>query len=1035
MISYYKPFLQRLQNGGITELTNLTQNLGGLDKYDEVIQQQNGLYFVSYLPNEERYKANEVKPQRSKDEFVKWISYTKMDLDIRKYIYLHEDRVITEEELLTIKDKVVEWLKQDELLSTYTAIIHSGNWIHIYWAWDMIEIDAKTYSASSKAIYDRFKKIFPEEQYLRPDYACGNISSLMRLPGSTNYKEDYGLPPHKVEILEYNEEPSPLVGMLKELWEQYIEEENARIEQLRQEIINEQSRFSKFKSDGWDTFDRINEIPIEELVCNYTGWKLAPNWINFISNRDGKYTGAYKMPDRNVVIHRGTPRLNNEKNGYCPYTFIKYHYANWDDKETFEWAKKMYPEVEEKKVKKSTKKEESEEDISEKEVIFDDYINSHFPNTDKNSEKFLIYREKAREILKKANFIIFPKEMIITIDERKWIAERIYKCDLVVKDIEYKNGTDTCLIYLNQDRLLKFDSLQKHLLLQHRKINIDAIGKTEEIKFCKNLNSCFVGFDEIFWIPLVKNVPYIWFDLEDKNIFTFTNWELNISNKQFTPWVNKLALETSVEVSYYRGENENLTLRESLSDILSLKSYISENITESATIIWFMVSWIFRNDYKIISKEFPFLGLESSSGTWKTVMLSFLSRICGYDSSTIKWTCDTTFAFETWLNSLGWRFYFVDEIQKVWKDYLDSLQAAYNGGESRKWWNWDWFRLRKYRKDSCIICAWEILPQEEQALLNRFIILKPEKPFLLVKNVKDKGEFEKYKAITGEDVNGEYLNQRQIEIIAKQYYRPRFQNILKNKNEINFEEYHKRALTIIESVVKDFGEQTPDARLVNNFSVALAGYMIVCWDNVDENELIRIIAEYFTNLSDYKKETYVSWKMVNYIIENIWEFCNRWDKVKWSTNYPMIYLKYSDKEVGLYMRITSISNYLKNKLESPLHQKHLEDQLREKIDCKGFGSRQVKAAKWNLTMSGVFVSFETIKKNESLRSIWDCALDYLCSHSKELQKLIDDHQQYRMTEDILRELIKEMEYSYSKADFFDGSGYSKDNTEVKNLPF
>jgi hypothetical protein len=59
----------------------------------------------------------------------------------------------------------------------------------------------------------------------------------------------------------------------------------------------------------------------------------------------------------------------------------------------------------------------------------------------------------------------------------------------------------------------------------------------------------------------------------------------------------------------------------------------------------------------------------------------------------------------------------------------------------------------------------------------------------------------------------------------------------------------------------------------------------------------------------------------------------------------MIYLKYSDKESGLYVRIASISSYLKAKLESPLHPKHLEQQLREKINCKDFGSRQVKAAK------------------------------------------------------------------------------------------
>jgi hypothetical protein len=40
-----------------------------------------------------------------------------------------------------------------------------------------------------------------------------------------------------------------------------------------------------------------------------------------------------------------------------------------------------------------------------------------------------------------------------------------------------------------------------------------------------------------------------------------------------------------------------------------------------------------------------------------------------------------------------------------------------------------------------------------------------------------------------------------------------------------------------------------------------------------------------------------------------------------------------------------------------------------------------------------------------------------------------------MSEDILRELIKEMDYSYSKSEFFDESGYGKENSEVEILPF
>ena len=82
-------------------------------------------------------------------------------------------------------------------------------------------------------------------------------------------------------------------------------------------------------------------------------------------------------------------------------------------------------------------------------------------------------------------------------------------------------------------------------------------------------------------------------------------------------------------------------------------------------------------------------------------------------------------------------------------------------------------------------------------------------------------------------------------------------------------------------------------------------------------------------------------------------------------------------------------------------------------------------------MTGVFIPYETIKNNEFLRNIWDCALDYLCSHSQELEKFIDDSQQYRISRGILQALIDEMDYTYEKAEYFDTSNYSKDNPEIK----
>lgn len=50
-------------------------------------------------------------------------------------------------------------------------------------------------------------------------------------------------------------------------------------------------------------YHKINELPIADLVCEFTGRTLAQNGINFISNRNGNYTGAFLIPEENIVVH------------------------------------------------------------------------------------------------------------------------------------------------------------------------------------------------------------------------------------------------------------------------------------------------------------------------------------------------------------------------------------------------------------------------------------------------------------------------------------------------------------------------------------------------------------------------------------------------------------------------------------------------------------------------------------------------------------------------------------------------------------
>ena len=82
-------------------------------------------------------------------------------------------------------------------------------------------------------------------------------------------------------------------------------------------------------------------------------------------------------------------------------------------------------------------------------------------------------------------------------------------------------------------------------------------------------------------------------------------------------------------------------------------------------------------------------------------------------------------------------------------------------------------------------------------------------------------------------------------------------------------------------------------------------------------------------------------------------------------------------------------------------------------------------------MGGVFIPLDIIKRVDPLKRIWDAVLDYLGTHTKELQKMIDDSQKYVMDDGLLQSLIKEIDGSYWNAEFFDKINYSKENLEIE----
>lgn len=348
-------FLKRLQwQDGVTEITDLTHNLWGLEKYEELIKKESDLFFVSFVPDKERAmeKRKSWGLPRTKNDFVNKINYFKADFDIRSNVLKYQGRVISNEELMEYKDIILDTLRKDDrrFLNTFNAVVFSWNGIHVYRIWKHRWF-LDWYATSSRVLYDRIKEDLKEYPWLWPDYSCGNAGRVMRLPWSYNCKSKYWLPKQEVRILEYRTEDSPLVEISKLSAFDDCGYEMDKI--IKAE--NDMERRCLFRAElvkNWNLYHNINrKIDIADLVCKYTWRTLAEDGKNFISCNDGKYTGAFIIPENNVVVHMGTPHFSDYYKVYSPYAFILVHYANFHTSKVFKCAKTLYPDIEEESFK------------------------------------------------------------------------------------------------------------------------------------------------------------------------------------------------------------------------------------------------------------------------------------------------------------------------------------------------------------------------------------------------------------------------------------------------------------------------------------------------------------------------------------------------------------------------------------------------------------------------------------------------------------------------------------------------------------
>jgi len=277
---------------------------------------------------------------------------------------------ITEEE---IKQKAEDFKNQLEgsPFENWRYIVFTGSGLHIhYFCEGVIEnLDNRKVAAGYKKIMRELQKEVGE----KADPACSNISRLVRLPGSWNSKgltrERWGKPV-KTEILHYQDTYCKFENIM-EVGKKELEKEKKIAKEKAEESLG------KFSSIENSAYVAINNIPISKLMASLKGWET--NGRNFNSPGKTKLKACYVPEDENYLVDGGTDHILGPYEGYNCFTLVRHLECEGDNRATFEWFKKKFPDIndisrkefkehlEEQEVKK--KQEEAQEKMKMGNVI------------------------------------------------------------------------------------------------------------------------------------------------------------------------------------------------------------------------------------------------------------------------------------------------------------------------------------------------------------------------------------------------------------------------------------------------------------------------------------------------------------------------------------------------------------------------------------------------------------------------------------------------------------------------------------------
>jgi len=272
---------------------------------------------------------------RAKDDDVDYVSYIRIDIDILN----QADDLTTEEDVteFAIPD-IVERLKSHSILNTYSYIVFSWRGAHIYYCWEPISIDKKSWSLANDRIYREWDKLMPSEYCC--DQATSNIGRIMRLPWSVNQKNWA-----TCSIVHSAGGKSKLFTFVHRFAEAERKEDEARTKKRKEEHEAKMASYGSLDNDN-NIYKLILEIPAYQI-----GQMLLPQF-KFLNNgrsfSDGKWwtTAFFYSEEKNVIINGGSRHYNwwDNNSWFDSFLLVKKFY-NWTSKETFEFFRKLIKKV------------------------------------------------------------------------------------------------------------------------------------------------------------------------------------------------------------------------------------------------------------------------------------------------------------------------------------------------------------------------------------------------------------------------------------------------------------------------------------------------------------------------------------------------------------------------------------------------------------------------------------------------------------------------------------------------------------------